>query len=87
MESRNGHEIKICMGSSCFCRGNDRNAEILREELKDEVDRGVIDLRGTLCEGRCREGPIICVDGREYTRVQPSMLGDLLADCLGHEGK
>ena len=73
-------KISICLGSSCFARGNERNLEILEkflEEhgLKDETD---VELEGCLCKGKCTEGPIITIDGTVYTGVSGGLLLDIL---------
>jgi NADH:ubiquinone oxidoreductase subunit E len=71
------HRISICMGSSCFSRGNAANVEIIeRFILREGIDT---ELSGTLCEGFCKEGPIIVIDGVTYKNVQPTTLPDLLS--------
>lgn len=74
--------ISVCMGSSCFCRGNSLNLEIIKAFLKkhdllDADGRGV-ELTGTLCEGLCSQGPIVILDGKVYKHVTPTILPDLL---------
>lgn len=73
-------KITICMGSSCFARGNERNLALCEDflserGLQDEVD---LELAGSLCTGNCAEGPIVIVDGRTYTRVDRGVMGDIL---------
>ncbi len=73
-------KITICMGSSCFARGNERNLacceNFLSERgLQDDVD---LELSGSLCTGNCADGPIVIVDGRVYTRVDQGVMGDIL---------
>ena len=63
--------IVICMGSSCFARGNEKTVEacesfLAERGLKDEVD---VDLGASLCTGHCAEGPVVVVDGKVYTHV------------------
>ena len=65
--------IVICMGSSCFARGNEKTVEacesfLAERGLKDEVD---VDLGASLCTGHCAEGPVVVVDGKVYTHVDP----------------
>ena len=72
--------IVICMGSSCFARGNEKTVEacesfLAERGLKDEVD---VDLGASLCTGRCAEGPVVVVDGKVYTRVDPLVMRDIL---------
>jgi len=66
------------MGSSCYCRGNSRNAEILQEELKNQNLDESVELVGTLCEGHCKDGPILSLDGKEYQKVQAGTVLELV---------
>lgn len=79
------HTIVICIGSSCFSRGNARNVEVtekfLEERgLKDEVD---LDLSGGLCTGDCAAGPNVIVDGKVVNRVDTGVMLDLLKELFG----
>ena len=72
--------IVICMGSSCFARGNEKTVEacesfLAERGLKDEVD---VDLGASLCTGHCSEGPVVVVDGKVYTHVDPLVMRDIL---------
>jgi len=79
------HSIYICMGSSCFSRGNGLNAEILQRMLDSGELEGCeqIELSGRLCEGLCKDGPIVTIDEELHTRVSPSDLEDLLRSRFG----
>jgi NADH:ubiquinone oxidoreductase subunit E len=81
------HSIKICMGSSCFSRGNALNVEIIQRFVVQEAEsiRVEAELSGTLCEGLCKEGPIISIDGTIYRNVTPTTIPDLLAAHFGKE--
>ena len=70
----------ICIGSSCFARGNTGNVAIAEEflakhGLKDDVD---IDLSGGLCTNNCADGPIVIVNDKVYKRVEPGVMLDIL---------
>ncbi len=69
--------IVICMGSSCFARGNEKTIEacesfLAERGLKDEVD---VDLGASLCTGHCAEGPVVV---KVYTHVEPLVMRDIL---------
>ena len=68
------------MGSSCFSRGNGLNAETLQRLLEAGAlgDCEHVDLVGCLCEGQCKDGPIITLDGIAYRGVTPEVLEDIL---------
>ena len=63
-------KIVVCLGSSCFARGNEENID---------VD---VELSGTLCQGRCAEGPNVIVDGKIYSKVDPGVMLDILRRTL-----
>lgn len=81
---REEHTIKICMGSSCFSRGNGLNAEFLQKALEDGQVDASIDcthcwhIEGSLCEGLCKDGPIIVIDGQVHRKVTLTTLQDIL---------
>lgn len=73
-------KITICMGSSCFARGNEKNVALCEEFLAarglvDEVD---VELGASLCTGRCADGPIVVVNGKPYTQVDCGVMQDIL---------
>ena len=73
-------KITICIGSSCFSRGNERNVEVVQKfleenNLKEEID---VELEGSLCKGRCADGPIILVDDKVYTKVDSGVMLDIM---------
>lgn len=76
MESLN--QIVICMGSSCFARGNRTNLGRIEQFLNDHGLRAQISLKGSRCENLCTEGPNIIINGQIYNRVDPGTLVDLL---------
>lgn len=72
------HTIIICMGSSCYLRGNQRNTEAIRDFIQAEGLDASVEFSGALCSERCKEGPVITIDGITYTRVASSGLEPLL---------
>ena len=73
-------KITVCIGSSCFARGNELNVEVIQKyleehHLKDEVD---LELQGALCQGRCADGPSVVVDDQIYTKVDRGVMLDLM---------
>ena len=72
--------ITICMGSSCFARGNEKNLAVCEKFLADRGLRDEIDLElaASLCTGNCAKGPVVIVDGQTYTGVDPLVMNDIL---------
>ncbi|MGC4122830.1 MAG: (2Fe-2S) ferredoxin domain-containing protein [Myxococcales bacterium] len=83
MEDDKRVHISICMGSSCFARGNQRTLELLREELKARGQEGAVALKGALCCGQCSHGPNLVIEGKAQEQVEPAALGALLDSILG----
>ncbi|AEE17720.1 (2Fe-2S) ferredoxin domain-containing protein [Treponema brennaborense] len=75
--------ITVCMGSSCFSRGNSANAEVIQRFLTENDLQDKVTLRGCLCESECKNGPNVRIDGKLYTNMTPESLVDLLSHELG----
>lgn len=58
-------KIELCMGSSCFARGNAEVLKVLEQRLSSKIFENV-ELTGHLCLGQCSCGPNIRVDGKLY---------------------
>ena len=70
--------ITLCMGSSCFSHGNNFNAEIIERFLRARDCEARVEVIGCLCDGHCKTGPNIRINGELLQGVEPSMLFDLL---------
>ena len=70
--------ITVCMGSSCFARGNAQNLELIENYIKDNNLEAEIDLCGSRCEGNCAKGPNIFVNGVEYNNVDENKIKEIL---------
>ncbi len=75
-------ELAICMGSSCFSRGNKRNIKLIQEYIDRQGLTGKVSLKGHLCEGLCKEGPNITVDGQVYNLIEPAAMTAFLDDHI-----
>jgi NADH:ubiquinone oxidoreductase subunit E len=73
-----GTSITICMGSSCFSRGNCRNIEVIQNFLKTQSLPPSVDLKGHLCEGQCKSGPNMTINNKMYHDVDPIVIIALL---------
>lgn len=76
-------KIKICMGSSCFQRGNGKNLEVIQDYLKECGCSAEIELVGSRCEEMCRKGPNLEINGRLFQGVTVDVLPGLLDEQLG----
>lgn len=71
-------KIQVCMGSSCFARGNNRNLQVIVKYLKDNNLDAIVELSGLRCCNLCSKGPNISIDGVEYDNVDSGTLIDIL---------
>lgn len=72
-------KITVCMGSSCFARGNDRNLEFIENYIKENGLNAEIELSGARCEGKCATGPNIIINGVEYHEVDEEKIVQILS--------
>ena len=70
--------ITICMGSSCFARGNNRNIEVIQDYLSSQSLPPGVDLVGHLCQGHCKSGPNVTINDKMYHEVDPIVIIGLL---------
>lgn len=72
-------EIIICMGSSCFSRGNKENYQRINQYLKLNNLESKVTFKGKHCMNKCEEGPLIIINGKEYSKVKPEDVPFLLS--------
>ncbi|MBR2034206.1 MAG: (2Fe-2S) ferredoxin domain-containing protein [Alphaproteobacteria bacterium] len=71
-------QIKVCMGSSCFARGNAKNLQIIQEFIdKNNLD-ATVELSGLRCCNNCSKGPNISIDDKEYNNLDSGTIIDIL---------
>lgn len=71
-------KITICMGSSCFARGNEENLRIIEKYLQENNLEAEVNLKGSCCEGHCSKGPNLLINDKIYHYVGKGILIDLL---------
>lgn len=78
METNEQIDIVICMGSSCFARGNKKNLEFI-ENLLESGDIGInLGLSGNRCEKKCDKGPNIQINGMMYSNINTQELEKII---------
>lgn len=75
-------DITICMGSSCFSRGNGKTMAAIKAYLKEHGLEGQVFFHGDLCTGNCAQGPILKIDDKTYEFVNPENVLDILNDIF-----
>jgi NADH:ubiquinone oxidoreductase subunit E len=76
-------DLVVCMGSACFSRGNGGNLERVRAYLQEHDLEKAVNLTGTLCQDRCRQGPNMTLQGECFCGLDPSALLAVLDERLG----
>ena len=72
--------VTICMGSSCFARGNEENLRVLEDFVARHGLDAEIEPAGSRCEGLCARGPNLAIDDTMHHEVDPGTLVDLLRE-------
>ncbi len=63
-------KVTVCIGSSCHIKGSRPVVEQLQELIAKENLTDRIELGGSFCMGRCRQGVCVTVDG-DFFSVSP----------------
>lgn len=67
-------KITICMGSSCFSRGNNKNLEVIEDYIKTRNLPVKVEISGILCEDKCNKGPNLKIDSTMHQNIDPNSL-------------
>lgn len=76
-------EIKICLGSSCFSRGNRTILQEINKYIESKQVKDRVFFHGAHCFGDCNDGPKIEVNGILHCKVNSSMVFDILNEAFG----
>lgn len=77
------HKITVCLGSSCFARGNEENLNFIEKYVKENNLNADVEISGSRCEGKCALGPNITIDGVLYNEITNEKLKELLDKIKG----
>lgn len=79
--------IVVCMGSSCFARGNNENLEAILRFLAEGGIEAEVQLTGSRCEERCAEGPVVTINGQRHGHLEPGRIEDMLRQHFAGRGE
>jgi NADH:ubiquinone oxidoreductase subunit E len=71
-------EIVVCLGSSCFARGNSENLAIINQHVHSHDLNATVRLTGRLCQDQCKQGPNLMIGGELHHGVTAARLRELL---------
>lgn len=74
--------LVICLGSSCFARGNGLHLPVVQDYLRGHELQDRVELSGSRCEGHCLQGPNLRVGGELIGEVRGETLVATLDRCL-----
>lgn len=83
--AENIKNITICMGSSCFSRGNKKTLGFLQTYLKEKGLNGIIELKGAHCMNECDKGPVVKIDDQFVYHATEMELEMILDKKLGFQ--
>jgi NADH:ubiquinone oxidoreductase subunit E len=71
-------EVVICLGSSCFARGNKQLVKIVNDYLRDRNLLNEVRFHGQRCFGECAVGPSLKLDGKIIEKLDEDSVIALL---------
>lgn len=60
-------KVVVCIGSSCHIKGSRSVVETLQTLIARHNVGDKVELSGTFCMGKCREGVCVSVDGEVFS--------------------
>ncbi len=72
------HSISLCLGSSCFANGNSTLLAQIQNFLNQHQLTDIVEIKGSLCQGHCIDGPTITIDGILYLHLCSKTLDEIL---------
>ncbi len=73
-------EIVICLGSSCFARGNKQLVKIISDYLREKNLLNEVRFHGQRCFGQCAAGPSLKLDDKLIENLNEDSIIELLDD-------
>jgi len=74
--------VVVCMGSSCFARGNKQNLEYIESLIENGELNLKLELAGNRCEKKCTVGPNIKINNEMFNNVTREKLEQIFSKYL-----
>jgi NADH:ubiquinone oxidoreductase subunit E len=81
--NQNKTVITVCLGSSCFSRGNKKTVQVIQQFLKHYHLEDQVIFRGAHCFNVCGEGPVVKVDEDILKQVDDELIVSYLKEKFG----
>ena len=75
-------EIILCMGSSCFARGNKKMHALINDYLIQNSLRENVEFMGHHCLGNCSDGPNLKINSKVYGNINQDNIIEILDEEL-----
>lgn len=75
-------EIAICLGSSCFSRGNKEVLKIIETFIENHNLKERVYFHGAHCFGNCNQGPMLKIDDKLFEMVDSSNIHMILNEAF-----
>jgi NADH:ubiquinone oxidoreductase subunit E len=79
-DDNNSDDVVVCLGSSCFARGNSQNLAVVEEYLLNHGKQNSVRVTGCLCQDECKRGPNLIVRGAHLHEMSPARIREILPD-------
>ena len=76
-------EIRICLGSSCFARGNKKLVQVIQQFLKQNHLEEKVIFHGAHCFGQCGDGPNLSIGDDLLHANDPEEIKTILRKHFG----
>lgn len=76
-------EMHICLGSSCFSRGNNEVVGFIKNYLQRNHYEDKVIFKGGRCMGCCNNGPNLTINGKLFENVTISKIEEILDSEIG----
>jgi len=77
--------ITVCMGSSCFGKGNSANADYITRFIEEHNLQDSVEVSGCLCSNACARGPNIKINDKLISDVSEQTITEIIVKELGLE--
>ncbi len=83
-ETKKKTHVCLCLGSSCYSRGNRDNLELIQNLIEEGAD-AYISIEGCHCQGNCGNGPNVTINGEQISGMSPELFETYIKDILNVE--
>jgi NADH:ubiquinone oxidoreductase subunit E len=76
-------DIEICLGSSCFARGNKQLVQDIKAFIVENQISHKVNLKGKHCFGVCEKGPNVKINDEVHEYATSERVLEVLESALG----